>query len=103
MRGFAARALVETALRWIDANARPLDSEVVPLEGLHGRVLAADLRAAIDVPPFDRAAMDGYALRGAETTGAGEYNPLAFALSGHAMPGRPYPGRVERGTAVRIM
>jgi molybdopterin molybdotransferase len=103
MRGFGARTLVETALEWVDAHARTLASEIVPLESLHGRVLATDVRASMNVPPFDRSAMDGYALRGADTTGASEYNTLAFALRGEALPGRPYARMVERGTAIRIM
>ena len=56
MRGFSARATVEAALAWIDAHARRLGPETAALDALHGRVLAADLHAAIDVPPFDRSA-----------------------------------------------
>ena len=103
MRGFATRARVQEALAWIDANVRALEAESVPLGEAHGRVLVEDVVAAHDVPAFDRAAMDGYALRGAETIGAAEYNPLAFTLCGQALPGRPYPGIVAAGTAVRIM
>ncbi len=103
MRGFSARTTVETALAWIDAHAKRLGSETVSLDDLHGRVLAADLHATIDVPPFDRSAMDGYALRGAETNGAGDYNPLSFAIVGQALPGRPFEGAVAAGCAVRIM
>jgi len=103
MRGFSARATVEAALAWIDAHAQQLGPETAALDALHGRVLAADLRAAIDVPPFDRSAMDGYALRGAETHGAGDYNPLSFAIVGQALPGRPFEGAVAPGCAVRIM
>jgi molybdopterin molybdotransferase len=103
MRGFSARATVEAALAWIDAHARQLGPETAALDALHGRVLAADLHATIDVPPFDRSAMDGYALRGAETNGAGDYNPLSFAIVGQALPGRPFEGVVAAGCAVRIM
>lgn len=103
MRGFAARTLVQTALEWIDSESTRLASETVGLADVHDRVLAEEVRAPIDVPPFDRAAMDGYALRGSETIGASEYNPLSFAVRGHALPGRPWPSVVERGSAVRIM
>ena len=41
MRGFTARTLVETAVRWIDEHVHALDTEIVPLGDLHGRVLAA--------------------------------------------------------------
>lgn len=103
MRGFPARTLVETAVRWIDEHVRPLVAEVVPLAELHGRVLAGDVRSTMNVPPFDRSAMDGYAVRAAETVGASEYNPLGLTVRGEALPGRPYSGTVEPGTAVRIM
>lgn len=103
MRGFAGRALVETAWEWIDQHTRPLEAEPVPFAAAHGRVLAEDVTAALDVPSFDRSAMDGYALRGAETVGAGDYNPLGFEIVGEALPGRPFAGDVQPGTAVRIM
>lgn len=103
MRGFIDRATVETALAWVDRSAVRLPSEAIGIAQAHGRVLAADVTAADDVPPFARAAMDGYALRGAETVGAGDYNPLAFELRGESLPGRPFSGEVPSGTAVRIM
>lgn len=103
MRGFSSRARVATALDWIERNVRALAPEAVALDHLYGRVLAADVTSGLDVPAFDRAAMDGYALRGAETVGAGEYNPLVFELRGAALPGRPYEGVVLPGTAIRIM
>jgi len=59
--------------------------------------------AGVAVPGFDRAAMDGYALRAQETFGADSYNPLNFEIIGQALPGRPYPGEVQPGQAVRIM
>jgi molybdopterin molybdotransferase len=103
MHGFAQRATVEAALAWVDEHSRPLPDEPVPMADAHGRVLARSLTSAIDVPSFDRAAMDGYALRGAETTGAGDYQPLAFSVVGEALPGRPCPTPVAAGQAVRIM
>jgi len=103
MRGFVDRATVDTAWNWIDAHVVPLASEVVPFEDAHGRVLASDVASAMDVPAFDRAAMDGYALRGAETDGASEYNPLTFSVVGESMPGSPYAGRLPPGAAIRIM
>lgn len=102
MRGFRARVEVGTALAWIDAHARPLPAETTPLDALAGSVLAADIVAPIDVPPFDRAAMDGYALRADETTGASDYNPLAFTIVGEAMPARPFAGTASTGAAVRV-
>jgi molybdopterin molybdotransferase len=103
MRGFSQRSEVTAALAWIDAQATPLPAERVPVDSAAGRVLAAELVALIAVPEFDRAAMDGYALRGTESTGAGDYNLLEFPVVGHALPGRPFDGPVPHGAAVRIM
>jgi len=103
MRGFQKRTTVETALTWVDQNSEIQSSETVALKNTHGRVLAQDIVAPIDVPSFDRAAMDGYALRGDETTGAGDYNPLSFRLLVESMPGQPCDAEVVSGTAVRIM
>jgi len=103
MRGFAQRAEVATALAWVDAQSGPLPAEPVAVDDASGRVLVADLVAPIAVPEFDRSAMDGFALRGAETTGAGDYNPLEFPVVGESWPGRPFEGAVPPGAAVRIM
>lgn len=103
MRGFERRSTVAEAVAWVDAHATPLPSEPVSLEKSYRRVLAADAVAAIDVPPFDRSAMDGYALLAEETIGAGDYNPLRFRIVGESLPGRPSEVSIETGTAVRIM
>lgn len=103
MRGFAQRAEVPQALAWVDAHTAALPAETVAVEAACGRVLAADVAAPIDVPEFDRAAMDGYALRGLETTGAGDYNPLEFSIVGQARPGRPFAGEVPPQGCVQIM
>lgn len=58
---------LEEAVAQIRAAVRPLPSEEVPAEAALGRVLAEDVRAAVTQPPFDRSALDGYALRAADT------------------------------------
>lgn len=103
MRGFMRRTPVERARQWVDAQPAPGGSEPVRLEEACGRVLATDIVAGCDVPAFDRSAMDGYALRGEATVGAGEYNPLEFQVVGESLPGRPFAGMVAAGQAVRIM
>lgn len=103
MRGFSRRAEVGAVWQWIERHAARLDGEAVPVEQAAGRVLAADATSTLDVPAFDRAAMDGYALRGDETTGASEYNLLGFEVIGRTLPGQPFDGQVGPGRAVRIM
>jgi molybdopterin molybdotransferase len=103
MRGFRDRTEVADVLALLDARLHVLPDERVDLQAAAGRVLAADVVAETAVPGFDRAAMDGYALRGPETFGAGPYNPLEFEVVGQALPGRPFGGAVHEGQAVRIM
>lgn len=103
MQGFAERADVEDVERFVAERARPLEAEAVPLLACVGRVLAADVTAAVDVPGFARSAMDGYAVRGEDTFGASDYDPLPLRLVGESMPGRPFAGTVAAGEAVRIM
>jgi molybdopterin molybdotransferase len=103
MQGFAERADVEDVLRFVAGHARALASEPVDLLACAGRVLAADVTSAVDVPGFARSAMDGYAVRGEDTFGASDYDPLPLRLIGESMPGRPFAGVVGAGEAVRIM
>lgn len=103
MHGFGQRAEVDDVLDWIDRYAVRLASETVLLDDATGRVLVEDLIAPLNVPAFDRSAMDGYALRAAETTGAGDYTPLPFAIIGQALPGMAFADEVVAGTAVRVM
>lgn len=103
MHGFHQRAEVGAVLEWIDRNLHRRGQEFVALDEAAGRILAAQVVAPISVPAFDRSAMDGYALHGAETSGAGDYNPLALSVLGQALPGRPFVGTVLPGSAVRIM
>src|SRR5690349_19949502 len=103
MRGFSRRTEVADVWQWIDRHVTALPAEPVAIDDAPGRVLARDVVASADVPAFDRSAMDGYAVRGEETIGAGDYNPLAFRVVGRALPGEPFTGTVQPGEAVRIM
>ena len=77
MRPFQSTIPLTEAQDIISAAIRPLDrTETVPLGEVRGRVLARDLLAPADVPPFARAAMDGYAVRAADTTGASRDTPV---------------------------
>jgi putative molybdopterin biosynthesis protein len=63
----------------------PLPGETVALAAALGRVLAHDVIAPIDVPPFDRANVDGFALRSADTAGASDTAPRRFRLNGEVI------------------
>jgi molybdopterin molybdotransferase len=103
MQGFARRHTVKAALAWLDAQLHPLDAEDVPLRTAAGRVLATPVVSDIDVPGFDRATMDGYAVVADSTEGATPYNRVALKVVGDALPGSPFTGTIARGEAVRIM
>lgn len=76
--------------------------ENVPLRDSLGRVLSTDIVAGIDIPPFDRAAMDGYAVRAEDTFGADFENPKSFKVIGVSEIGRPFNGLVSYGEAVYV-
>lgn len=98
MRPFGALKSRDEALAILLAAAEaPRRSERVPLGAARGRVNALDIQAPIDVPPFDRATMDGYAVRSADTAAR---KPLKLVGAAHA--GRPHAGRIGEGQAVRI-
>jgi molybdopterin molybdotransferase len=103
MRGFANRHTVDAALAWLDAQLQPLAAENVPLRMAAGRVLATTAVSDIDVPGFDRATMDGYAVAAESTEGATAYSRLPLTVIGDSMPGCPFDGSASMGEAVRVM
>jgi molybdopterin molybdotransferase len=102
MRGFKVRASVSAVLAWIDEQVRPLESESVALGAAWGRVLARDIVAARAVPPFDRSAMDGYAVRAEETFGATVYLPAVLRCVGRSRPGLACAAAVGPLEAVEV-
>jgi molybdopterin molybdotransferase len=90
---------VAEALVTLRARLAPLTTfETISLAAGINRVLAADVVSSADLPAFDSAAMDGYAIRTADAAG-----PVTLSVVGHALAGHAHAGRVERGQAVRTM
>lgn len=84
-------------------NMAPLPAEDVPLADALGRTLAADVRAEVDVPGFDRANVDGFALRAADIATASPETPVRLRLNEELVtPGRRPAEVVEAGTATVI-
>jgi molybdopterin molybdotransferase len=81
----------------------PLPVREVPLGDALGSVLAADVAAAEDLPPFANSAMDGFAVRGSDLAGAGEDTPVALRITGEVFAGTGRLPTVESGAAARIM
>ena len=95
----SAMITVEEALKRVLASAEaPLDEEKVALEAAYGRVLARDLKALRTQPPFANSAMDGYAVRAADTANAS----ATLTVIGESAAGRAFGGAVGPGEAVRI-
>jgi molybdenum cofactor synthesis domain-containing protein len=91
---------VNEAIRIVKEQTRQLPAERVALSDAMGRVLAEDVIADSDLPPFDRAQMDGYAVRAADTEGA---PPRRLRIVGESAAGRGWHQEMHAGEAVRIM
>jgi len=82
---------------------KPVGKECVSLSEAHNRVLATDVTSPLNVPPFDRSTVDGYALKSADTFGAEEDKPIALKLCGQVNVGETPKVKVQKGTAVQIV
>ncbi len=93
---------LEKALEVISSFPLEPKVESVPLEEALGRVLAEDVVSPIDVPPFDRATVDGYALRAEDTFMASESEPVRLKVIGEVHAGDAPALKPGRGEAVYI-
>ncbi|HEV2914088.1 MAG TPA: gephyrin-like molybdotransferase Glp [Pyrinomonadaceae bacterium] len=90
---------VQEAIRIVEEQTQPLPVETVELADAWGRVLAQDVVADSDLPPFDRAQMDGYAVRADDLASA----PVTLRVVGESAAGRGWHRTLGTGQAVRIM
>src|ERR1044071_4488814 len=86
---------VDHALSIVLDRVESLAVESLPLEQAHNRILAEDIRADIDLPPFDRARMDGYAVRAADVGTA----PVNLKVIGEIAAGATFEGELKSGEA----
>lgn len=85
------------------AAVKPVrESEVVKVKDAAGRVLALPVKARSPVPHFDRAVMDGYAVRAVDTFGASESQPVYLRIQGAVEMGKAMRTPLKRGAAMRI-
>jgi len=94
---------VATALAEILAAVEPLPPVAAAIDGALGLVLAEDVLAAADLPPFPNSAMDGFAVRTADVASASPETPVRLAVLADAPAGTVIRCEVVPGTAVRIM
>ncbi len=103
MKPLKALLSLEEGMRILMDTAVPLArTERIPLLAAAGRVLAESVTASMDVPPFARAAMDGYAVVAEDTFGAGNFKPARLRLIEVLHAADVSTGRVERGTCMQI-
>jgi molybdopterin molybdotransferase len=94
---------VEAAQAAVLEGLEPLaGQEVLPPDRALGRVTAAPVDAATSLPPWDNSAMDGYAIRAADVTGASEAEPVRLAVVGEVRAGQAPDAALGAGGAVRI-
>jgi len=103
MRPFKELISVADALSIAVESAVPIDrTERVRLDAADGRVAAETVSASTDVPPFDRAAMDGYAVRTQDTIGAGRAEPCVLRLIERVYTGQMPTRSVAPGECIEI-
>jgi molybdopterin molybdotransferase len=103
VRGFKVLTPIHEAQRTFLTALRHVPPQVyVPTPQAVGLYAAQDVVSPVDVPPFDRAAFDGYAVRSADTLGASRTNPMMLKVVGKALPGAPFKGAVGPGEAVEV-
>jgi molybdopterin molybdotransferase len=93
---------LDEARRLVLAASAPFPAEPVPLARALGRRLARDAVATAPVQAFDNSAMDGYALRAADTAGAAPGSPAMLRLAGESRAGHPAEARVADDEAIAI-
>jgi len=103
LRPFTSTISLEEARRRLAASVRPISrSERVGLEHAGGRVAAAEVSSPIDVPPFSRSAMDGYAVVAATTAGASRSSPARLRLLDRIYTGATSSVTVTAGACAEI-
>lgn len=103
-KDFRTEVELDQAWELIRRAVKPISETVrVPLAQTLNRVLAQDVSAGWDLPPFDRSPLDGYALRSADTAGASESAPVRLAVVDNIDAGHRGTVPVTEGTAVRLM
>ena len=103
MRPIAQTLLYDDAMRLVMDAGQPIErTERIALTEADERVVAADVTATVDVPPFDRAAMDGYAVVAADTFGASAQSPKTVACVDRVFTGQMPARGIVAGECIEI-
>ncbi len=103
MKPFGALVSFEEAKAIVEANVRPVTrAETITIDDAAGRVVAEDLVATLSIPPFNRGAMDGYAVKARDTFNSGQFNPRVLKLVGEVHAGETPQAGVNTGECIQI-
>ncbi|MFC1987727.1 gephyrin-like molybdotransferase Glp [Chloroflexota bacterium] len=103
MKPFGALLSYEEAKRIVEANIQSVNGvEAIDIDDASGRVLVEDVVAIMSIPPFDRAAMDGYAVKARDTFNSGQFNPKVLNLIGEIHAGDISHEGVSVGECIQI-
>lgn len=103
MRPFKSTISIDAARRLLREGVRPIErADTVALMEAEGRVAAADVQSTIEVPPFARSAMDGYAVASSDVASASSDRPARLRIVDRLYTGQMPRTKVERGTAIEI-
>jgi molybdopterin molybdotransferase len=103
MRPIRETIPLDEAMALVLERALPVNrTEPIPLRQAGGRVLARAVSSALDVPPFDRAAMDGYAVIAEDTFGAGRYEPKVLRCIETVFTGQVPTQTLSPGECIEI-
>jgi len=93
----------QKAVELVEANMRPvMETETVFIDEALGRIISEDIFCPMNTPPFNRATMDGYAVRSADIAGCSSDKPSRLKISGESFIGSEPPVLEESGTCIRI-
>ncbi|MEM4472329.1 MAG: molybdopterin molybdotransferase MoeA [Archaeoglobaceae archaeon] len=101
-RGFKELEPVDVAIEKMMGKLKVLEVELVDIQNCAGRVLARDVISKVDLPEFDRSAVDGYALKAEDTFGASQMNPAFLKIVGKVEIGKECGIEIKSGEAVRV-
>lgn len=103
MKPLASLIPLDEAKKLVEEYVQPIErKERIPLSDLLFRVLAEDIVSRIDVPPYDRSAMDGYAVRAADTFSAGKFEPVELRCIGVVHAGEVPSKKIGAGECMQI-
>ncbi len=100
--GFSKLTSLEDAIKKLDSHIKFTSFEEIQTSTALNRILAEDIVSNVDIPPFNRAAMDGYALKATDTFEASLKNPKKVKLVGKVGVGSSSDLEMDEGEAIRI-